>query len=220
MRRFVPLLSLALLAGCVSAPKAPPAADEPDLAQAPAPVADGGIFRAGQGMVLFEDQKARRVGDVLTVLLVESTAAQNKVNSSTSKETGIGIDGPTLFGRPVTVGGVPVLQTEVGSSSAFTGTGASSQSNSLQGSVSVIVTEVLPSGALRVRGKKRIELGRGSETVSVEGIVRAQDILANNTVTSDRVADARIAYSGSGAVADAGAMGWLTRFFNSVLFPF
>lgn len=213
MRTCILLLALSL-AACASAPVAPPPVPEA------VPVADGGIFRAGQGMVLFEDQKARRVGDVLTVLLVEQTTAQNKVNASTSKETGIGIDGPTILGRPVTAGGVPILQTEIGAGSSFKGAGASSQSNSLQGSVSVRVIEVLDGGALRVRGDKRIELARGAQTVSVEGIVRPQDIRPDNTVISDRIADARIAYGGRGAVADAGAMGWLTRFFNSALFPF
>jgi flagellar L-ring protein precursor FlgH len=216
--RNAALLFALLLSACATTREAPVAASLP--AQPPVPAADGGIYSAGQGLALFEDQKARRVGDVLTVLLVESTAAQNKVNSSTSKETAIGIDGPTLFGRPVTAGGVPILQTEVGSNSAFKGAGASTQSNSLQGSVSVTVVQVLPGGALYVRGQKRIELGRGSETVALEGVVRPQDIRPDNTITSDRVADARIAYGGRGAVSDAGSMGWLSRFFNSALFPF
>ena len=211
--RALTLLSVLVLAACASAPVAPPPPP-------PDPLIDGGIFRSGQGLALFEDQKARRVGDVLTVLLVESTTAQNKVNSSTSKETEVGIDGPTILGRPVTAGGVPILQTEIGASSAFTGAGASSQSNRLEGSVSVRVIEMLEGGAMRVRGDKRIDLGRGSETVSVEGIVRSQDIRPDNTVTSDRIADARIAYGGRGAIADAGAMGWVTRFFTSVFFPF
>src|SRR3546814_469821 len=103
---------------------------------------------------------------------------------------------------------------------SFAGGGASTQSNTLSGSVTVIVTRVLPNGNLVVRGEKQVSLNQGAERVALEGIVRPIDIAANNSVTSDRIANARISYAGNGAVADANAMGWLARFFNSVLFPF
>ena len=86
--------------------------------------------------------------------------------------------------------------------------------------MTVFVTRVLPNGNLVVRGEKQLALNQGSERVALEGVVRTVDIATNNTVSSDRVAAAKISYAGSGAVADANAMGWLARFFNSVLFPF
>lgn len=184
--------------------------------------ADGAIWRSGQAqaLALFEDQRARRVGDLLTVLLVEKTDAQKKANTSTSRDTSVNVDNPVLFGRPLTVGGTPILDIGLGAGSEFAGAGSSNQSNKLEGSLSVMVVRVLPNGSLVIRGDKQLALNQGSETVAVEGVVRPQDIRADNSVTSDRIANARLSYEGSGAVADANAQGWLARFFNSALWPF
>jgi flagellar L-ring protein precursor FlgH len=217
--------SLALLAAtlslqaCASAPAMPPPAALPMPAMPQAAASEGSIYAAG-GMALFEDQKARRVGDTLTIVLVESTSAKKNASTSTSKDSKASIDGPTLFGRPVTVNGVPVLEAEMGSSKTFKGDGDSSQSNQLQGSVGAVVMQVLPNGNLVVSGRKQVSINQGSETVSIEGIVRPIDIRPDNTITSDRVANAAISYSGQGAVADSNVMGWASRFFNSGWFPF
>jgi len=217
--------SLALLAAtlilqaCASAPAMPPPAARPMPAMPQAAASEGSIYAAG-GMALFEDQKARRVGDTLTIVLVESTSAKKNASTSTSKDSKASIDGPTLFGRPVTVNGVPVLEAELGSSKTFKGDGDSSQSNQLQGSVGAVVMQVLPNGNLVVSGRKQVSINQGSETVSIEGIVRPVDIRPDNTITSDRVANAAISYSGQGAVADSNVMGWASRFFNSGWFPF
>lgn len=222
LRTFAVIVVLAPLVGCAGTRGMP--AEHYDLpveAQlAPQPASAGAIYASGQGLSLFEDQKARRVGDVLTVLLVESTTAQKKANTATTRETSVAVPGPTLFGMPVTRGGVPILDTEFGADSSFTGGGSSSQSNALSGTLGVLVIRVLPNGNLVVRGEKQLTLNQGSETVFVEGIVRPQDIRADNSLTSDRITNARISYAGKGAMADANAAGWLTRFFNSVIFPF
>ncbi|WP_245586265.1 flagellar basal body L-ring protein FlgH [Solimonas soli] len=220
-RRIALLAFTTSLAACAMAP----ARDDslvvpPEAAATVAPSGDGSIYAAGAGLALFEDQKAHRVGDLLTVLLVEKTNAEKKANTSTAKKTSDDIVNPTLFGRPLSVKGTGVLGFDLGSDQSFTGSGASTQSNALSGSVTVFVTRVLPNGNLVVRGEKQLALNQGSERVALEGIVRPVDIATNNTVSSDRVAAAKISYAGSGAVADANAMGWLARFFNSVLFPF
>ncbi|MGH8445036.1 MAG: flagellar basal body L-ring protein FlgH [Solimonas sp.] len=210
-----------LFAACAMAPAHDDAAIVPPEAAAVAlPSSDGSIYSSSGGLALFEDQKAHRVGDLLTVQLVEKTDAQKKANTSTAKKTSDSIANPTLFGRPLSVNGTGVLGFDLGSDQAFAGGGASTQSNTLSGSVTVIVTRVLPNGNLVVRGEKQLALNQGSEKVALEGIVRPVDIATNNTISSDRVANARISYAGSGSVADANAMGWLARFFNSVLFPF
>lgn len=219
-RRTALLLLPAVLAACAGAPSREPLEVPPEAAAAPQPASAGAIYAAGAGISLFEDQKARRVGDLLTVQLVEKTSAEKKANTSTSKSTSDSIVNPTLFGRPVTVNGTGVLGFDLGSDQSFAGGGASTQSNTLSGSVTVVVTRVLPNGNLVVRGEKQLSLNQGTERVMLEGIVRPVDIGTANTVSSDRVANARIRYAGSGAVADANAMGWLARFFNSVLFPF
>lgn len=219
MRRLALPLVLAL-AACAGAPAREEPAVPPEALAALPPDSAGAIYASGGSIALFEDAKARRVGDLLTVVLVEKTNAEKKANTSTSKKTADDIANPTLFGRPVTANGTGVLGFNLGSDQSFAGGGASTQSNTLSGSVTVMVTRVLPNGNLVVRGEKELRLNQGAERVALEGIVRPVDIAANGSVTSDRIANARISYAGKGAVADANAMGWLARFFNSVLFPF
>ncbi|WP_240433460.1 flagellar basal body L-ring protein FlgH [Solimonas sp. K1W22B-7] len=219
MKLAAPLVAALFLQACASAPAMPKPAALPMPAMPAAASTEGSIYAAG-AMALFEDQKARRVGDTLMIVLVESTSAQKKASTATSKDSNASIDGPTLFGRPVTVNGVPVLEAELGSTKTFKGDGDSSQSNKLQGSVGAVVMQVLPNGNLVISGRKQVQINQGSETVSIEGIVRPIDIRPDNSITSDRVANASISYSGQGAVADSNVMGWASRFFNSGWFPF
>lgn len=218
--RVLAVLCVLALGGCAAQAQRDPYELPPEAVAEPEPSADGSIFQAGHNIALFEDRKARQIGDVLTVLLVEKTDAKKAAATNTSKETSVGIEGPTMFGRPVTIGGTEVLNFDVGTEQSFNGSGGSTQSNALTGSVTVLITRVLPNGNLVVRGEKQLALSQGSETVAIEGIVRPADVGADNTVRSDRVANARIRYGGKGAVADASAQGWVGRFFNSPWFPF
>lgn len=186
----------------------------------PAPRTAGAIFQAGQQMELFADLKARRVGDILTVKLNEAINASKNAVTKTTKSTAIAATGPTLFGRTITTGGVPVLTTSLNDAGTFDGEGTSTQSNSLAGAITVTVTGVEPNGNLLVQGDKTLKLNQGDEYIRIAGVVRPADIAADNTVTSDKIADARISYSGKGAVASANRMGWLARFFNSPFMPF
>jgi len=90
----------------------------------------------------------------------------------------------------------------------------------LQGQLTVTVIQRLPNGNLVVAGQKNLRLNQGNELVQIQGIVRAADIGADNTVQSSKVANAQIAYGGRGAMAQANAMGWLARFFNTRLMPY
>jgi len=98
---------------------------------------------------------------------------------------------------------------------AFDGKASSDQSNSLSGSISVTVSEVLPNGILRIQGEKWLRLNQGDEYIRLTGLVRPQDIGTDNTIPSSKVADARIAYGGTGDFDDVNRQGWLSRFFNS-----
>ncbi len=185
------------------------------------PVNTGGaIYHPGYSIALFEDVTAKQVGDILTILLRESTTASKKASTSTSKDTEVDNLNPTLFGRTPTRNGDPLLATSIDGTRANKGDGTSSQSNSLDGAITVSVVQVMANGNLIVRGEKWITLNQGEEYVQFSGIVRPTDIETDNTVTSDKVADARIIYSGRGAVADSNRQGWLTRFFNSSWMPF
>jgi len=198
---------------------------DPDYAPAemqaitPPPVKNGGLYQQSHSMALFQDIKAYRVGDLVTVMLAEKIDASKSAKTSTSKENDIGIAQPTLLGRSLNRGKLN-LSADLQSSQSFKGEGDSNQSNSISGSITVMVTGILPNGYLKVRGEKAITINRGDEFVRLSGIIRPVDITPANTVSSTQVGNARIIYSGRGAVADSNAHGWLSRFFLSKLWPF
>lgn len=214
----------AVIAGCASAPGSQPGPDWRSAAAAPpadaARANDGAIFQPASAQALFEDYKARRVGDVLTVVLSEQTNARKSVASSTSRDASVRLLDPLIAGRPVTRNGVPILNTDVTAGQSFEGQGDAEQSNLLEGSVTVSVTEVLPNGNLVVQGEKRIRINHGEEYIRLRGVVRPVDISATNSVLSTQVADAELAYGGTGPVARSSAPGWLSRFFGGALWPF
>ncbi|MFA0923754.1 flagellar basal body L-ring protein FlgH [Xanthomonas fragariae] len=213
----------ALLGGCVAAGDVRPFASLPPIVPVVAPVAQptsGAIYAAGPGLNLYGDRRARDVGDLLTVTLVESTTASSTANTTISKADTVDMSTPTLLGMPLTVNGVDVLRNSTSGDRSFDGKGNTAQSNRMQGSVTVTVMQRLPNGNLVIQGQKNLRLNQGDELVQVQGIVRAADIAPDNTVPSSKVADARIAYGGRGAVAQSNAMGWLSRFFNSRLSPY
>jgi flagellar L-ring protein precursor FlgH len=195
-----------------------------------APAGNGAIYQAGYEQAWFEDRRARRVGDLLTVELVESTQANKSATTSTKKSSSNSMTNPVLFGQAMQFnvpGFVPIannkdvnLGFELSGENEFSGDGSATQSNALSGSITVSVIEVLPNRNLYVRGEKRIGINQGTEYVRLSGIVRPSDISPTNTVESTRIADPTITYKGEGALADANSMGWLSRFFNSVLSPF
>lgn len=210
------LLLLVLLPGCQSQSVRPAAAPEAQAsAVLPAAPATGSIFQSGSEIRLFEDRKARRVGDVLTVQLVERTDASKSASTSVSKDAEVTIPTPTIFDEVA-----DVFNTAIGAERTFEGEGSSDQRNRLSGEVTVVVTGIAANGNLLVAGDKRITLNRGEELISLKGEVRPDDIAPDNTVLSNRVANAEITYAGTGAVADANVVGWLGRFFLSIVFPF
>lgn len=225
------VLIAAMLAGCNTVPKhdpmfAPvrPVYVKPEAAQ------NGAIFQAGHEKSWFEDMRARRVGDLITVKLVEKTEGSKESNSEVKKSQTVSIANPTILGSfpqfsgpgilPLASNNNNTLQFAVDSNSAFKGEGDADQSNELTGSITVTVVEVLPNGYLMVRGEKRIGINQGNEYVKVAGIVRPADIDSTNTVESTKIGDATILYVGDGQVADASAMGWLAKFFISAIMPF
>lgn len=171
-------------------------------------------------MLLFEDPRPHKIGDLLTVVLRESTNASKKASTATSKSDSNTLGSPTLFGNLVTKGGAEFLNTDVAQDRSFSGEGDSSQSNSLTGNITVTVVDVLANNNLVVQGEKWLTLNQGDEYVKIKGVVRPQDVRADNTVLSTRIADAQIAYSGEGFVQDSNEQGWLAQFFNSKWWPF
>jgi flagellar L-ring protein precursor FlgH len=192
------------------------AAAYPPVAAAPPVVATGSIFQANDGYAaLYEGWRARRVGDPLTIVLVERTAASKSSNSKLDSGGGASLTPPTtgllnLFNKS---------DATLSGARNFGGGGTADQANSLSGQVSVTVAAVYPNGTMLVQGQKRVTLNRGDEFIRIKGLVRTADIQSDNTVLSTRVADAQIAYTGKGDVARASRQGWLSRFFQ-VISPF
>jgi len=178
----------------------------------------GAIFQTGYDVPLFENVVAHRVGDTVTILLSESTAAQKSSSTTTAKDTNIDIPAPVFGGSPLTIGGKEI-SASMESSRSFEGSGDSSQSNKLQGNITVTVAKRLSNGNLVVRGQKWIEINQGREFVRIQGVIRPMDIQPDNTISSYKVANASIAYGARGVLADANRPGLLARFFNSVWNP-
>ncbi len=215
------MLALAALTGCRTAP-AQKEDDALSWAQEPvAPATNGAIYQTGREVALFENPVARHIGDIVTIVLNEATAAKKSATTNTSKTTTDTLPGMTLLGMAATVhGGTALLNNNINDAAKFQGAGDSAQSNSMTGYITVTVVRVLPNGNLFVRGEKRIGINQGSEFVRLTGVIRPIDLAPDNSVPSLKVADAKISYDGKGALADSNAQGWLSRFFNSPWTPF
>jgi len=179
----------------------------------------GSIYQAGYDMRLFEDNKAARVGDILTIKLQEVTRAKKADDLNAIKNNSMSVSAPSVMGFALAALTGNDAKTELEAKRTFIGQRKANQSNSLEGDISVTVAEVLPNGNLRVRGEKQVTLSQGDEYIRLSGIVRPVDIASDNTISSDKVADATIMYIGDGAVADAGKAGWLSRVLLSPWFP-
>ncbi|MEW6513284.1 MAG: flagellar basal body L-ring protein FlgH [Pseudomonadota bacterium] len=212
--------SALLLAGCVTTTPSTaihqPMTVRPEAKPVMAP-ANGSIYNVATSRPLFEDRRARLVGDTITINITEKTAAAKKSDTKAdrSHDTSLGI--PTIAGLPLkTFQGATLA---ANSSTAFEGSGENTSSNNFTGTLTVTVIEVYPNGNLLVSGEKQIGLKEGEEFVRFSGVVNPITISAANTVASTQVADARIEYKANGFLDSAQVMGWLGRFFLSFL-PF
>lgn len=243
------LAVLLLLGGCGATPSRDPkfAPVRPPVPSAGPAHTNGAIYAATDGaspiydVALFRDTRAHRVGDILTINLVENTSAEKENETVLEQDTEMSVTNPTIFGvspslkipsvlNPVTgrildhtltppANGRYDLSSAMASTKDFDGKGESSQSNRLTGEITVSVARVLANGNLMVQGEKIYSLNRGHEHLRFSGIVRPMDIDSDNTVESTRVANATIVYSGEGEVAGAGTLGWLGRVLLSTFFP-
>lgn len=230
-RLVAAFMALALFGGCASVPRHTdsyrPALPRPDTG---ADTASGSIYHAARDVRLFEDVKARRIGDVITVVLRESTSASKSATTTADKDQETKVANPTFFGASPQFnlpGLIPLdsnrnnnLEQNLSATRAFKGEADASQSNSLSGSITVTIADVLPNGNLVVRGEKWLTLNQGEEYIQISGIVRPLDINPDNSILSTQIGDARITYSGKGFLHDSNSMGWLARFFNSPIWPF
>ena len=215
------MIITAVISGCESLPKRDPDFSPVQASDLRPPQQNtGSIYQAGYDVRLFENRVARRIGDILTIVLTENTKAKKQSSLDAAKDNSISVTAPTLWGVASQALLGHDLETSMKSSHRFQGEGQAQQNNTLTGNISVTVVQVLPNGNLKIRGEKRVTLNDGNEYVRLSGIVRPEDIAVDNTIQSTQVADATIMYTGDGSVADSSKVGWLARFFLSPIFPF
>lgn len=223
MQRLLLALCVLSLAACMGNTK--PMRDDPYYAPTVSAThalpqrTEGSLYQQAYGLSLFDDRKALRIGDIITITLSERTVSRKTSGVSVTKDSQTNFNVGPLFGSNPTLKG-NTLETNLQQGRDFSGDAGADQSNSLQGNITVTVAEVLPNGNLVVRGEKWMTLNRGDEFIRISGIVRPDDISPDNTIASTRLANAKISYSGTGTLADSQSMGWLSRFFNSEYWPF
>lgn len=180
---------------------------------------NGSLFQENHA-ALFEDVKPYRIGDILTIQLNESTSASKNASTNTKKEDSYDGGSPLFMGQAPTYKDREILNMAIEAAREFKGAGDSAQSNSLSGEITVTVVDILPNGNLVVQGEKWFTLNQGKEYIRVAGVVRPSDVGADNSVSSTKLADAQIAYSGEGFLADSNNQGWMGQFLNSKWWPF
>jgi flagellar L-ring protein precursor FlgH len=220
MQLFALLLMGALLTGCVTTTPSTavhqPMTIRPEARTAAAP-ANGSIYNSATARPLFEDRRARLVGDTLTINITERTAAAKKSDTKADRSHDAKLGIPTIAGLPLKSFQGTTLSAN--SETVFEGSGENTSSYNFTGTLAVTVIEVYPNGNLLVSGEKQIGLKEGEEFIRFSGVVNPTTITASNSVQSTQVADARIEYKANGFLDSAQVMGWLGRFFLTFL-PF
>jgi len=220
LRIFTLAVVLVSVSACSTLTRERPIPDDPAFAPISASalrtgeIITGSIYQASRNFSFYDDNVALNVGDILTVVLSENTRSSKTADTKFDKNDQIKLNEASILGNTINGKGLSLL-TNPKLDRAFKGAASSDQSNSLTGDISVTVSEVLPNGILRIKGEKWLKLNQGDEYIRLTGLVRPQDIDTNNTVPSSKIADARIAYGGTGAFDENNRQGWLSRFFSS-----
>jgi len=226
--RIVAAAALVALAGCAATPAVhvleptsvrPPATSSAVIAaNAPRPqAANGAIFHPSSFRGLFEDRRARLVGDILTIQIQEKTSARSSSNSSVDRNASVDASIGRLPFRSPTSSLIPKLGVAGSSSNTFEGKGETGADNAFIGTITVTVIDVLPNGNLVVSGEKQVGINQNVEVLRFSGVVDPVSLMPGNVVSSTRVADARLEQRGRGDIDHAQTVGWLARFFLSFL---
>ncbi len=221
--KYVICLGLALfISGCSHIPNKSGLVDADEFVYpeiTPVETTPGAIYEFSSGG-LFEDQKGRRVGDIINVKLAEKTAATKKASTTTKKDSEVSVAAPTILGTLPSFKSQFDLSASLSAGRKFSGSGDSTQSNTLNGSIAAVITQVLPNGNYVIKGQKVLEMNQGKEYIKLSGVVRPNDIGTDNSILSTQIANANITYASKGVLNDVNKMGWLERAFNSPWWPF
>ena len=177
--------------------------------------------------LLFEDSKARKVGDIVTVTINETATSSQSATTNTAKNTSVNMQAPSILGLPSSLGvqnflGLgtqfdPTVSASVANSNQ--GNGTVTRNGTLTGTISALITEIIPSGNFRIEGRRSVTVNSEEQIMVLRGVIRPQDINFDNTISSIWIADASISLTGEGVVADEQRKGWLAKVFSKV-WPF
>lgn len=232
VKRVLVSIVCLLLSGCIYQHSEVKGPTFDEQVEAPKPTyANGSIWQASSGS-LAEDLKARRKGDLLTIVINEQASASKEANTSTGRNASMSAGIPNLMGLETRgVAAVPSPLQEwfnnlnldklvsASTSSDFKGSGATSRKENLSGTITVKVMDVLPNGNLLVEGRRNIKVNNEDQVMVLNGTVRSRDVSPDNTVNSVYVADAKISYSGTGVISDRQKPGWMMNLLD-YLWPF
>jgi flagellar L-ring protein precursor FlgH len=180
-----------------------------------------------RGNFLFGDDKASVVGDIITVTINENASSTQSATTNTAKDTSVNMQAPNVLGLPSNLGIQNFLNmgtqfdpsVNAAIANSMQGTGTVTRNGTLTATISAIITDILPSGNLRIEGKRSVTVNHEEQIMILRGVVRPQDINFDNTIPSTLIADAAISYRGEGVVADEQRKGWLAKALSKV-WPF
>ena len=197
-----------------------PVTMEQPVIEAPMPKTPGSLWTTNQGS-LFVDNRASRVGDILTVVISEQAEASKEASTSTGRSTTASADLTSLFGLESNIANInsaidPAKLLSAGYTNDFKGSGSTSRKEDLVATLTTRVVEVLPNGTLRISGSKSVTVNHEQQLIHLSGIVRQQDITPSNLIDSKYILDANIIYTGKGVIDDKQKPGWLLRLLDTV----
>lgn len=227
-RRFAVLSVLVLLGGCTAAQQKPTLMQpvpQPMTYREPAPSYSnpGSIFNDNDAQYLYADSRARRVGDIVMVNVVESASATNEAETKADRDSSSEYGVTALFGRnkmPLVGGAVgsdPLFGTAT--NKKFDGKASTTRANKVTATVAARVINVMPDGLLQIEGARETKVNNETQYLVVSGLIRSRDVASDNSIMSTQMADAQIAYYGKGVVSDKQKPGWFTRLMDHV-WPF
>ncbi|WP_290917756.1 flagellar basal body L-ring protein FlgH [Halodesulfovibrio sp.] len=226
--RFYTVIILAalMLTGCQAAKEKPvpsmPVAEPPQmLTPEMARANPGSLFQPTNADFLFADNRARRVGDIVMVNIVENASAQNKADTTSDKDSSIDLGVDAFLGKsslPL-LGSISNPMVKASAKTKFNGEGETNRENKFTATVACRVLRVSPGGLLQIEGVRETQVNSETQYLMLTGLIRARDIADNNSILSSQVANARIKYFGEGVIADKQKPGWITRLMDTV-WPF
>lgn len=159
---------------------------------------------------LFSDEKANKIGDAITILVVESSQASNNAETQAARSSSLSLSGKGQAGKTA----LPSVDLGIGTNNDFSGSGSTKTTGMIRTKISATIDSVLKNGNLLVRGSRKIKINGEEQVVKIKGIVRSSDIAADNSVLSYNISEAEIEFSGSGLIERSQSPGWITKIFH------